>query len=152
MRIFGHGYDVHRLVEDRKLILGGVEIPFEKGLLGHSDADGCCAVAGCRAGCRRRWGHRSAFPTTTPAYKGADSLAADPRSSENYRRSRLQGGQHRCDDCLIAAEAGPPHPRNARKIADAFGLPVDAVSVKATTEEHLGFTGEGLGIGRPRRY
>lgn len=146
MRI-GHGYDVHRLVEDRKLILGGVEVPYEKGLLGHSDADVLLhAVMDAVLGAAALGDIGQHFPDTDPAYQGCGLPGADPRSSENYRRSRLQGGQHRCDDPMPAAEAGPHIPAMRKNIADAFGLPLDAMSVKATTEEHLGFTGEGLGI------
>ena len=135
------------MVEDRKLILGGVEVPYEKGLLGHSDADVLLhAVMDAVLGAAALGDIGQHFPDTDPAYKGRGLPGADPRSSENYRRSRLQGGQHRCDDPMPAAEAGPHIPAMRKNIADAFGLPLDAVSVKATTEEHLGFTGEGLGI------
>lgn len=110
MRI-GHGYDVHRLVEGRKLILGGVEVPYEKGLLGHSDADVLLhAVMDAVLGAAALGDIGQHFPDTDPAYKGADSLALTREVAKIIRRSRLQGGQHRCDDPMPAAEAGPPHP------------------------------------------
>mgnify|MGYP000155179263 CR=1 FL=1 len=94
MRI-GHGYDVHRLVEDRKLILGGVEIPFEKGLLGHSDADVLLhAVMDAVLGAAALGAHRSAFPRTTTRLQGCGLAAADPRGGKDHRRPRLQGRQH----------------------------------------------------------
>ena len=122
MRI-GHGYDVHRLVEQRKLILGGVEIPFEKGLLGHSDADVLThAVMDAVLGAAALGDIGQHFPDNDPEYAGADSLLC--------QRPKL----------------APHIPAMRANLAAAFGLPVEAVSVKATTEEHLGFTGEGLGI------
>ncbi len=94
MRI-GHGYDVHRLVEDRKLILGGVEIPFEKGLLGHSDADVLLhAVMDAVLGAAALGGHWSAFPRQRPRLQGCGLAAADPRGGKDHRRPRLQGRQH----------------------------------------------------------
>ena len=135
MRI-GHGYDVHRLVEGRKLILGGVEIPFEKGLLGHSDADVLAhAVMDAVLGAAALGDIGRHFPDNDPAYAGADSLelarhVARILSEHGYRVENI--------DATILCQRP--------NLAAAFGLPVDAVSVKATTEEHLGFTGEGLGI------
>ena len=146
MRI-GHGYDVHRLVEDRKLILGGVEIPFEKGLLGHSDADVLLhAVMDAVLGAAALGDIGQHFPDNDPAYKGADSLqltreVAKIIAAHGYRVGNIDA------TILCQRPKLAPHILAMReKIADAFGLPVDAVSVKATTEEHLGFTGEGLGI------
>ena len=146
MRI-GHGYDVHRLVDGRKLILGGVEIPYQKGLLGHSDADvllhalmdGMLGAAGLGDIGRH-------FPDTDPAYEGADSLRLLGEvqrliSEAGYRVSNL--------DCTILAQRpklAPHIPHMVANIAAVLSLPDDAVSVKATTEEGLGFTGEGLGI------
>ena len=146
MRI-GHGYDVHRLVEGRKLILGGVEIPFEKGLLGHSDADVLVhAVMDAVLGAAALGDIGQHFPDNDPAYAGADSLelarhVARILSEHDYRVENI--------DATILCQRpklAPPIPAMRANLAAAFGLPVDAVSVKATTEEHLGFTGEGLGI------
>ena len=146
MRI-GHGYDVHKLVEDRKLILGGVMIPFEKGLLGHSDADVLLhamsdALLGA-AGLRDIGYH---FPDTDPAYKGADSLellrqVAKKIADKNYRVSNV-------DVTLIAQrpKVGKYIPEMVQNIADALGVDPDRINVKATTEEGLGFTGNLEGI------
>ena len=146
MRI-GHGYDVHRLVEGRKLILGGVEIPFEKGLLGHSDADVLAhAVMDAVLGAAALGYIGQHFPDNDPAYAGADSLelarhVARILSEHGYRVENIDA------TILCQRPKLAPHiPAMRAKLAAAFGLPVDAVSVKATTEEHLGFTGEGLGI------
>ena len=146
MRI-GHGYDVHRLVEGRKLILGGVEIPFEKGLLGHSDADVLAhAVMDAVLGAAALGDIGQHFPDNDPAYAGADSLelarhVARILSEHGYRVENIDA------TILCQRPKLAPHiPAMRANLAVAFGLPVDAVSVKATTEEHLGFTGEGLGI------
>ena len=146
MRI-GHGYDVHRLVEGRKLILGGVEVPFEKGLLGHSDADVLThAVMDAVLGAAALGDIGQHFPDNDPAYAGADSLklaghVAQILKEHGYRIENI-------DATLLCQrpKLAPYSPAMRQNLADAFGLPVDAVSVKATTEEHLGFTGEGLGI------
>ena len=146
MRI-GHGYDVHRLVEGRKLILGGVEIPFKKGLLGHSDADVLAhAVMDAVLGAAALGDIGQHFPDNDPAYAGADSLeltrhVARILSEHGYRVENIDA------TILCQRPKLAPHiPAMRANLAAAFGLPVDAVSVKATTEEHLGFTGEGLGI------
>ena len=146
MRI-GHGYDVHRLVEGRKLILGGVEIPFEKGLLGHSDADVLAhAVMDAVLGAAALGDIGQHFPDNDPAYAGADSLelarhVARILSEHGYRVENIDA------TILCQRPKLAPHiPAMRANLAAAFGLPVEAVSVKATTEEHLGFTGEGLGI------
>ena len=146
MRI-GHGYDVHRLVEGRKLILGGVEIPFEKGLLGHSDADVLAhAVMDAVLGAAALGDIGQHFPDNDPAYAGADSLelarhVARILSEHGYRVENIDA------TILCQRPKLAPHiPAMRANLAAAFDLPVDAVSVKATTEEHLGFTGEGLGI------
>ena len=146
MRI-GHGYDVHRLVEGRKLILGGVEIPFEKGLLGHSDADVLAhAVMDAVLGAAALGDIGQHFPDNDPAYAGADSLelarhVARILSEHDYRVENIDA-TILCQRPKLALHI----PAMRANLAAAFGLPVDAVSVKATTEEHLGFTGEGLGI------
>ena len=146
MRI-GHGYDVHRLVEDRKLILGGVEVPFEKGLLGHSDADVLAhAVMDAVLGAAALGDIGKHFPDTDPAYADADSL----QLAQHVARIMGEKGWKivNIDSTLLCQKPklAPYIPAMRENLAAAFGMPVDAVSVKATTEEHLGFTGEGLGI------
>ena len=146
MRI-GHGYDVHRLVEGRKLILGGVEVPFEKGLLGHSDADVLAhAVMDAVLGAAALGDIGQHFPDNDPAYSGADSLNLARRVAEILKEHGFR--IENIDATLLCQrpKLAPHIPAMRQNLADAFGLPVDAVSVKATTEEHLGFTGEGLGI------
>ena len=146
MRI-GHGYDVHRLVVGRDLILGGVNIPYEKGLLGHSDADVLThAVMDALLGAAALGDIGKHFPDSDPAYKGADSLALTREivkllRAKNYRIENV--------DATVLAQApklAPHIPQMRENLALALGIPVDAVSVKATTEEHLGFTGAGEGI------
>ncbi len=146
MRI-GHGYDVHKLVEGRDLILGGVKIPFELGLLGHSDADVLLhAVSDALLGAAglRDIGYH--FPDTDPKYKGADSLellriVGQKVMDAGYRISNV-------DVTLIAQKpkVGQFVPQMAENIAAALGLSVSRVNVKATTEEKLGFTGRLEGI------
>ena len=146
MRI-GHGYDVHRLVEDRKLILGGVEVPYEKGLLGHSDADVLLhAVMDAVLGAAAQGDIGQHFPDTDPAYKGADSLALTREVAKIIAAHGYKVGNIDATILCQRPKLAPHIPAMRQNIADAFGLPLDAVSVKATTEEHLGFTGEGLGI------
>ncbi len=146
MRI-GHGYDVHRLVSGRKLILGGVEIPHHLGLLGHSDAD-VAAHALCDAllGAAALGDIGQHFPDTDPAYAGADSLVLLGRVVELLRAEGWQVGN---TDLTILAQRPKlmPHiPQMRQNLARAMGVPVTAVSVKATTEEGLGFTGREEGI------
>ena len=146
MRI-GHGYDVHRLVEGRSLILGGVRIPFEKGLDGHSDADVLThAVMDALLGAAAMGDIGKLFPDTDDRYLGADSIAllreVDRRLTEaGYRLGNL-------DVTVIAQrpKLAPYIDAMRAHIADALGADISAVSVKATTEEHLGFTGDGSGI------
>lgn len=146
MRI-GHGYDVHRLVEDRKLILGGVEVPYEKGLLGHSDADVLLhAVMDAVLGAAALGDIGQHFPDTDPAYKGADSLALTREVAKIIAAHGYKVGNIDATILCQRPKLAPHISAMRQNIADAFGLPLDAVSVKATTEEHLGFTGEGLGI------
>ena len=146
MRI-GHGYDVHRLVEDRKLILGGVEVPYEKGLLGHSDADVLLhAVMDAVLGAAALGDIGQHFPDTDPAYKGADSLALTREVAKIIAAHGYKVGNIDATILCQRPKLAPHIPAMRKNIADAFGLSLDAVSVKATTEEHLGFTGEGLGI------
>ena len=146
MRI-GHGYAVHRLVEGRDLILGGVKIEYHLGLLGHSDADVLLhAVSDALLGAAglRDIGYH--FPDTDPAYKGADSLkllqiVGEKVAAAGYRVSNI-------DVTMIAQKPKLKEhiPQMMENIARAVGISVDRVNVKATTEEKLGFTGEGLGM------
>ena len=143
MRI-GHGYDVHKLVEGRKLILAGVEIPHEKGLLGHSDADvlthalmdallGACALGDI--------GHL--FPDDDPAYKGANSLELLNEVAQLLKKKGFLVGN--VDVTVVAQAPRIAHflPAMRQNLAIALGLPLERVSLKATTEEHMGFTGRG---------
>ena len=146
MRI-GTGYDVHRLVAGRKLILGGVEIPYEKGLLGHSDADVLVhAVMDALLGAAALGDIGGHFPDSDPRYEGAGSLALLREVCRILREAGFEPGNV---DATIVAQApklAPHIPAMRRNIAAAMGLDTSCVSVKATTEERLGFTGEGLGI------
>jgi 2-C-methyl-D-erythritol 2,4-cyclodiphosphate synthase len=146
MRI-GHGYDVHRLVKDRRLILGGVEIPFEKGLLGHSDADVLLhAIADALLGAAALGDIGLHFPDSDPRYAGADSRVL---LKEVCRLVRAAGFEIENIDATILCQAPKLRPyidAMRRNIADTCDLPLDRVSVKATTEEGLGFTGRGEGI------
>ena len=146
MRI-GTGYDVHRLVAGRKLILGGGEIPYEKGLLGHSDADVLVhAVMDALLGAAALGDIGGHFPDSDPRYEGADSLALLREVCRILREAGFEPGNV---DATIVAQApklAPHIPAMRRNIAAAMGLDTSCVSVKATTEERLGFTGEGLGI------
>ncbi len=146
MRI-GHGYDVHKLVEGRKLILGGVEIPHEKGLLGHSDADVLLhAISDSLLGAAALGDIGHLFPDTDPEYEGADSLKLLERVAETL----AENGWHvtNIDSTVLAQKPklAPYIEQMRENIACACKLDVDCVSVKATTEEGLGFTGEQLGI------
>lgn len=146
MRI-GHGYDVHRLVEGRRLILGGVDIPYEKGLLGHSDADVLLhAVSDALLGAAALGDIGKHFPDTDPRYKGADSLRLLQEVGRLIGEAGYTVGNI---DATVLCQAPKlaPHIQTMRaNIAGALGVEVDRVSVKATTEEHLGFTGQGQGI------
>lgn len=143
----GHGYDVHRLTEGRRLILGGVEVPYEKGLLGHSDADVLThAVMDALLGAAALGDIGRHFPDTDPAYKGADSMVLLQACREKLRAA---GYRVHNLDALICAQAPKmaPHIETMRaNIARALQLDVDAVNVKATTTERLGFVGDGSGI------
>lgn len=146
MRI-GQGYDVHRLVGGRKLILGGVEIDYEKGLLGHSDADVLAhAVMDAILGAAALGDIGQLFPDTDPEYSGADSIML---LKEVIRRTAEAGYYVENIDATVIAQAPKlmPHIAEMRKnIAEAAGVDVGRISVKATTEEGLGFTGSGEGI------
>lgn len=143
----GHGYDVHRLAEGRRLILGGVEIPWEKGLLGHSDADVLVhAVMDALAGAAHLGDIGKLFPDTDPAYKGISSLKL---LGEVGRLLEEKGFAPVNIDATLLAQApkvGPYRARMEENIADALGIGADRVNVKATTEEGLGFTGDGSGM------
>lgn len=146
MRI-GHGYDVHKLVEDRKLIIGGVEIPHDKGLLGHSDADVLLhAISDSLLGAAALGDIGHLFPDTDPEYEGADSLKL---LSEVVKVLSENGWKIVNIDSTVLAQKPKlaPYIKQMREnIALACRLDIDCVSVKATTEEGLGFTGEQLGI------
>ena len=143
----GHGYDVHRLVEGRKLILGGVDIPWEKGLLGHSDADVLVhAVMDALTGAARLGDIGKLFPDTDPAYAGISSLKL---LSEVGRLLGEKGFAVVNIDATLLAQApkvGPYKQRMAENIAAALGIGPERVNVKATTEGGLGFTGDGSGM------
>ena len=143
----GHGYDVHKLVEGRKLILGGVEIAWEKGLLGHSDADVLVhAVMDSLLGAAALGDIGKHFPDTDPQYKGADSIELLKHVSALLHQ---QGYTISNIDATVIAQKPKlkDHiPQMCKKIADACGIQTSQVNVKATTEENLGFTGSGEGM------
>lgn len=146
MRI-GHGYDVHRLTEGRRLILGGVDIPFEKGLLGHSDADVLAhAIADALLGAAALGDIGTLFPDTDPRYAGADSLVLLAQVAETVGRAGWQIGNIDATVLAQAPKLKPHIPEMRRRLAAACGVEPDCVSVKATTEEGLGFTGSGEGM------
>ncbi len=146
MRI-GHGYDVHRLTEGRKLILGGVNIPWEKGLLGHSDADVLAhALMDAMLGAAALGDIGKLFPDNDDAYLGADSIVLLRKVTEVLR---TRGWRLSNADCTVIAQRPKlaPYIESMREtIAEAAGVEPDRISVKATTEEKLGFTGSGEGI------
>ena len=146
MRI-GHGYDVHRLTEGRKLILGGVEIPFEKGLLGHSDADVLShAVMDALLGAAALGDIGQMFPDSDPAYEGADSLVLLRRVAEVLAEHGYAVGNVDATVLAQRPRLAPHIPGMRERLAAAMGVEPGRVSVKATTEEGLGFTGAGEGI------
>ena len=146
MRI-GHGYDVHRLQSGRKLIIGGVDIPYELGLLGHSDADVLLhALMDAMLGAAAMGDIGKLFPDSDEAYRGADSTLL---LREVCRRVGEKGYVLSNADCTVIAQRpklAPYIDSMRRIIADCLCVDIDRISVKATTEEKLGFTGEGLGI------
>ena len=143
----GHGYDVHRLVEGRRLILGGVDIPWEKGLLGHSDADVLVhAIMDALTGAARLGDIGKLFPDTAPAYAGISSIKL---LREVGRLLGEKGFTVVNIDATLLAQApkvGPYRPRMAANVAEALGIDPEQVNIKATTEEGLGFTGDGSGM------
>ncbi|MCD8382003.1 MAG: 2-C-methyl-D-erythritol 2,4-cyclodiphosphate synthase [Clostridiales bacterium] len=143
----GHGYDVHRLVEGRRLILGGVEIPWKLGLLGHSDADVVThAIMDALLGAAGLWDIGHAFPDTDPSLKDISSMILLERTAalieeKGYRAVNV-------DATIVAQQPklAPYIPKMRENIALRLGLSPDLVNIKATTEEHLGFTGTGEGM------
>ncbi len=143
----GHGYDVHRLVEGRALILGGVTVPFDRGLLGHSDADVLThAVMDALLGAAALGDIGQLFPDSDAAYAGADSIALLERVTALLREHGWQVGNVDATVVAQAPKLAPYIPEMRRRLAEVMGLDVDCVSVKATTEERLGFTGSGEGM------
>ncbi len=146
MRI-GHGYDVHKLVPDRDLILGGIKIPYEKGLLGHSDADVLThALMDALLGAMAVGDIGGMFPDSDDRYLNADSIEM---LREVVKLVKKKGFSVVNIDCTVIAQRPKlqPYVGAMRAVyADVLGIDIGRVSVKATTEEHLGFTGEGLGV------
>ena len=146
MRI-GHGYDVHRLVPDRELILGGVHIPYEKGLLGHSDADVLThAVMDALLGAAGLGDIGRHFPDTDPQYKGISSLKLLAYVAEKLHLAGYRVGNI---DVTVIAQAPKLKdfiPQMQKNLAGILDVEANKINVKATTEEHLGFTGDGSGI------
>ena len=143
----GHGYDVHRLVEERALVLGGVTIPYEKGLLGHSDADVLLhAMMDAMLGAAALGDIGKLFPDTDEAYRGADSRVLLRRVAEVLAENGWRVGN--MDATVIAQrpKLAPHIPLMRENIAADLGVEISQISVKATTEERLGFTGSGEGI------
>lgn len=143
----GHGYDVHRLVESRRLILGGVDIPWKLGLLGHSDADVLThAVMDALTGAARLGDIGKLFPDTDPAYKDISSLLLLSHVGELLREKGFAVVNIDATLLAQAPKVGPYRPRMEANIASALGIDPAQVNVKATTEEGLGFTGDSSGM------
>lgn len=143
----GHGYDVHRLTEGRKLILGGVEIPHEKGLLGHSDADVLVhAVMDSLLGALALGDIGKHFPDNDPKYEGANSIFLLKRVTEIIAEQGFSVGNIDSTVICQSPKLAPYIEQMRENIASAAGCEASQVSVKATTEERLGFTGSGEGI------
>jgi 2-C-methyl-D-erythritol 2,4-cyclodiphosphate synthase len=143
----GHGYDVHRLVEGRPLILGGITIPYEKGLLGHSDADVLThAIMDALLGAAALGDIGAHFPDNDAAYAGADSVELLKKVIALLNGRGYHPGNIDATVLAQAPKLKPFIPAMREVLAAACGLPLDAISVKATTEEGLGFTGSGEGI------
>lgn len=146
MRI-GHGYDVHRLVEGRKLILGGVEIEYEKGLLGHSDADVLThALMDALLGAAALGDIGKLFPDNDDTFLGADSVELLKKVCAVLKDHGYKLGNADCTIIAQRPKLAPFIDKMRKTLASAMDVPVSALSIKATTEEKLGFTGEGLGI------
>lgn len=147
MTRFGMGYDVHQLVENRKLIIGGVDIPYEKGLLGHSDADVLLhAISDALLGAAALGDIGKHFPDTDPRYKGADSLKLLEEVGNLLAAKGYVVGN--VDATIVAQKPKMMShiPQMRENIAKVLRVDIDRINVKATTEEHLGFTGSGQGI------
>ena len=143
----GHGYDVHRLVAERPLILGGVTIPYERGLLGHSDADVLAhAVMDALLGAAALGDIGGMFPDSDERWRGADSLRLLEQVTARLAESGWAIGNVDATVLAQAPKLAPHIPEMRRRLAEAMGIDVTQVSVKATTEEHLGFTGAGDGM------
>lgn len=143
----GHGYDVHRLVPNRALILGGVTIPYEKGLLGHSDADVLLhAICDALLGALALGDIGKHFPDSDEQFKGIDSRILLLNTAKLIREKGWQIGNIDATVIAQAPRLSPYIEEMRENIATTLDLPLDTVSIKATTEEGLGFTGEGLGI------
>ena len=146
MRI-GHGYDVHRLVNGRKLIIGGVEIPYEKGLLGHSDADVLThALMDALLGAAALGDIGKLFPDNDDAFLDADSVKLLKKVCAVVKEHGYKLGNADCTIIAQRPKLAPFIDKMRETLASAMDVPVSALSIKATTEERLGFTGEGLGI------
>ncbi len=146
MRI-GSGYDVHRLTEGRRLILGGVEIPYEKGLLGHSDADVLLhAVCDALLGACGLGDIGKHFPDTDPAYAGISSLVLLGKTAELVEQAGMYVENLDCTVIAQAPKLSPYTEQMKKNIAETLGVAAGQVNIKATTEEGLGFTGRGEGI------
>ncbi len=146
MRI-GHGYDVHKLTEGRKLILGGVDIPYEKGLLGHSDADVLVhAVMDALLGACAMGDIGRLFPDSDPAYAGADSMKLLDAVMARLKEKNFRVGNVDVTVIAQAPKLAPFVPQMKENLAWRLNVGPDRVNVKATTEERLGFTGRGEGI------
>ena len=143
----GHGYDVHRLTAGRKLILGGVDVPFERGLLGHSDADVLThAVMDALLGAAGLGDIGKLFPDSDPAYRGISSLLLLDRVVLRLAESSWQVGNVDATVVAQAPKLAAHIPRMRQNLARHMGIPAERVNVKATTEEGLGFTGRGDGM------
>ena len=146
MRI-GHGYDVHRLVNGRKLILGGVEVDYEKGLLGHSDADVLThALMDALLGAAALGDIGKLFPDNDDAFLDADSVKLLKKVCAVVKEHGYKLGNADCTIIAQRPKLAPFIDKMRETLASAMDVPVSALSIKATTEERLGFTGEGLGI------
>ena len=142
----GHGYDVHRLTEGRKLIIGGVEIPYEKGLLGHSDADVLVhAVMDAMLGALALGDIGKLFPDTDTEYEGADSIMLLKRITEIIKENGYTVGNIDSTVIMQSPKLAPYIDKMRENIAEALECEMSRISVKATTEERLGFTGSGEG-------
>ena len=149
MRI-GMGYDVHKLVEDRKLILGGVDIPYEKGLLGHSDADVVVhAIMDALLGAAALGDIGKHFPDTDDRYKGISSIKLLHHVGELLRENNFKIGNIDATIICQKPKLAPFRDEMVKNVAKALNIEESRVCIKATTEEGLGFTGEGLGISSP---